>query len=266
MNSPQRPTLRLSSPAELIAVIPHLLGFTPQASLVVVGVGPQDGRVRVTFRYDLPDPPDPTEAAAIVEHAIGVLSRQQVTLAVVIGYGPGPLVTPLADAVRQAAPGAGVALHDVLRVHEGRFWSYICRDPSCCPAEGVPVDASDPAARALAAAGLSVLPDRAALAATLAPVTGPDAEAMVRSTRRALRDAVRLAETEGPRALDRAGLSAVQVAVAACRNGRPVSRSRHAWLSVLLTRLPVRDDAWARMDPAHRDAHSRLWTGLGRRA
>jgi len=28
----------------------------------------------------------------------------------------------------------------------------------------------------------------------------------------------------------------------------------------------VRDDAWARMDPAHRDAHSRLWTGLVRRA
>ena len=54
--------------------------------------------MRVTFRYDLPDPPDPAEAAAIVEHAIGVLSRQQVTLAVVIGYGPGPLVTPLASA------------------------------------------------------------------------------------------------------------------------------------------------------------------------
>ena len=266
MNSPQRPTLRLSSPAELIAAVPHLLGFTPQASLVLVAVGPQEGRVLFTFRYDLPDPPDPTEAATIVEHAIGVLSRQQVTVAVVIGYGPGPLVTPIADAVCQAAPGAGVALHDVLRVHEGRFWSYICRDPSCCPAEGVPVGADDPVARALAAVGPPVLPDRAALAATLAPVTGPDAEAMARSTRRALRDAVRLAETEGPRALDRAGLSAVQAAVAACRNGRPVSRSRNAWLSVLLTRLPVRDDAWARMDPAHRDAHSRLWTGLVRRA
>jgi len=30
--------------------------------------------------------------------------------------------------------------------------------------------------------------------------------------------------------------------------------------------MRVRDDAWARMDPAHRDAHIRLWTALTRRA
>ena len=34
----------------------------------------------------------------------------------------------------------------------------------------------------------------------------------------------------------------------------------------MLTSLPVRDDAWARMDPAHRDAHRRLWTDVVRRA
>ena len=39
-----------------------------------------------------------------------------------------------------------------------------------------------------------------------------------------------------------------------------------AWLSVLLTLLPVRDDAWSRMDPAaHRAAHLRLWADLVRR-
>ena len=30
--------------------------------------------------------------------------------------------------------------------------------------------------------------------------------------------------------------------------------------------LRVRDDAWARMDPAHQDAHRRLWTDVIRRA
>ena len=39
-----------------------------------------------------------------------------------------------------------------------------------------------------------------------------------------------------------------------------------AWLSVALAHLPVRDDAWARMDPGHRDAHLRLWTDVVRRA
>src|SRR5207302_9893872 len=40
----------------------------------------------------------------------------------------------------------------------------------------------------------------------------------------------------------------------------------HAWLARVLTRLRVRDDAWARMDPAHHDAHRRLWADLIRRA
>jgi hypothetical protein len=34
----------------------------------------------------------------------------------------------------------------------------------------------------------------------------------------------------------------------------------------VLRRLRIRDDAWARMDPAHRHAHRRLWTDLTRRA
>ena len=34
----------------------------------------------------------------------------------------------------------------------------------------------------------------------------------------------------------------------------------------MLAHLPVRDDAWSRMDPEHREAHLRLWTDLVRRA
>jgi Domain of unknown function (DUF4192) len=265
--NPERLPVRISSPGGLIAVVPHLLGFTPQASLVVIGVSPQRGRVKLTFRYDLPDTNDPAEATAIAEHAFGMLAQHRIAIAVVIGYGPGPLVTPLTDAVREASSGTGVSLRDVLRVQDGRYWSYICRDPSCCPADGVPLDATDDlAVQAMTAAGAQVLPDREALTATLAPVTGPDAEAMARATRRALRVAVRLLRTEGTRALDREGLSAVQAVIAAYRNGQTISPRRNAWLSVVLTRLPVRDDAWARMDPAHRNAHIRLWSDLVRQA
>ena len=49
--------VRPGSPAELLAIVPHLLGFVPQASLVVMGTEPPRGRVKVTLRYDLPDPP-----------------------------------------------------------------------------------------------------------------------------------------------------------------------------------------------------------------
>ncbi len=37
-------------------------------------------------------------------------------------------------------------------------------------------------------------------------------------------------------------------------------------MTVALRDLRVRDDAWARMDPAFRDAHRRLWTDVTRRA
>ena len=41
----QQPTLmiRASSPAALLRLIPHLLGFVPEASLIVIGVAPAPG-------------------------------------------------------------------------------------------------------------------------------------------------------------------------------------------------------------------------------
>ena len=134
MNLPPSQRLRISSPAGLLAVVPHLLGFTPESSLVVLGVAPPAGRVRFALRYDLPDPPDAAAAAGIAAHAAGILDRYQLTTAVVAGYGPGQLVSPVADAIRDMASRGGVELLDVLRVQDGRFWSYLCSEPSCCPA------------------------------------------------------------------------------------------------------------------------------------
>jgi hypothetical protein len=268
MNASPSQRLRISSPAGLLAVVPHLLGFTPENSLVVLGVAPLSGRVRFALRYDLPDPPDAAESAGIAAHAASILARYQLATAVVAGYGPGPLVTPAADSIRGTASRAGVELLDVLRVQDGRFWSYLCSEPACCPADGVPFDAAaHPASVVLADAGLPVLPGRDALAVTIAPLTGPAAEAMAEATRRAERVAARLIASAGPRALERPGLAAVRAAVQAYRDGRTVSSPvRHAWLALVLTSVRIRDDAWARMDPAHRDAHRRLWTDVVRRA
>ncbi len=268
MNAPPSQRLRISSPAGLLAVVPHLLGFVPESSLVVLGVAPPSGRIRFALRYDLPNPPDGAESAAIAAHAAGVLDRYQLSTAVVAGYGPGQLVTPAADAIRGTASRGGVVLLDVLRVQDGRFWSYLCREPSCCPADGMPFDAAGhPASAVLADAGLPVLPGRDALAATIAPLTGPVAEAMAQAARRAERVAARLTVTGGPRALDGPGLAAVRMMVQAYRDGRTISSPvRHAWLALVLTSVRVRDDAWARMDPDHRDSHRRLWSDVVRRA
>jgi hypothetical protein len=255
--------------------VPHLLGFVPAKSLVVVGIAPPRSRVRVVLRFDLPDPPDAGVSAAIAEHAISFLTRQHLTAAIAVGYGPGPLVSPLADALRETAASVGLPLRDVLRADQGHYWSYLCHEPSCCPAEGMPFDAAaHPLSAALASTSGGVLASRTALAATVAPLTGAAAEAMKRETARAERIAARLAagsvdaeSTTSRHPIVCRGLAAVQAAITDYREGGSIElATSFAWLTLVLTNLRVRDDAWARMEPEHQEAHLRLWIDLTRRA
>jgi hypothetical protein len=113
----------------MIAVVPHLLGFHPDSSLVLIGLTGPHGLVRLVFRYDLPDPPDRAMTASIAGHAAMVLQREKLAVATIIGYGPGTLVTPVTDVMRHALPRAGIRLIDVLRVQDSRYWSYLCTEP-----------------------------------------------------------------------------------------------------------------------------------------
>jgi hypothetical protein len=268
--------VRMGSPGELLAVVPHLLGFAPQASLVVIGTAPPRDRIKVTLRYDLPDPPGAGVAADIAAHAVGVVGSQQLTAMTAVGYGTEVLVDPVAYALRDAARQAGIDLRDVLRVEDGRYWSYACGDEACCPAAGMPFDpASSPAAAAMAAAGNSVLADRAEVAARVAPVGGSAAASMRQATHRAERHAGQLLAKVRKSArlgaarqmIATAGLNAVGAMIATYRAGGGYATDYQiAWVTVALRDLRVRDDAWARMDPAHLDAHRRLWIEVTRRA
>jgi len=268
--------VRAGSPAALLAVVPHLLGFVPAASLVVIGTGPPRHRIRVTLRYDLPDPPGAGIAADLAADALGILGAQRLPAAVAVGYGPEALVTPVAEALREAAGSAGIALHDIMRVENGRYWSYLCGNEACCPAAGVPFDASaHPASAALASAGKQVLAGRADMAARVAPLAGIAAESMRQATRRAERHVAQLLAKVGKssrigaarRMIAAEGLAAVGAMIARYRGGgRFTTDYEIARITVALRDLRVRDDAWARMDPAHAEAHQRLWIDVVRRA
>jgi hypothetical protein len=268
--------VRTGSPGELLAVVPHLLGFVPQASLVVMGTAPPRDRVKVTLRYDLPDPPGAGVAADIAAHAVGVVGSQQLTAMTAVGYGPEVLVDPVAYALRDAALQAGIDLRDVLRVEDRRYWSYACGDEACCPAAGTPFDpAAGSAAAAMTAAGISVLADRTEVAARVAPVGGSSAASMRQATGRAERHASQLLAKIRKSArlgaarqmIAAAGLNAVGAMIAAYRGGGSYATDYQiAWITVALRDMRVRDDAWARMDPAHLEAHRRLWIDVTRRA
>jgi hypothetical protein len=271
-----RVRVQVGSPEALLAVVPHLLGFIPRASLVVIGTEPPRDRVKVTLRYNLPDPPDAGVAADLAEHAVGVINSQRLVAMVAVGYGPGMLVDPMASALRAAAWRAGIELRDFLRVEGGRYWSYLCRDEGCCPADGTPFDPGEhSAAVAMACAGTEVLADRAAVAARVAPLGGIAAESMRQATRRAERHVSQLlAKARKSARLGAArqmiaseGLNAVGSMIATYRTGgRFTADYEIGRMTVALRELRVRDDAWARMDPAHRNAHLRLWIDVTRRA
>ena len=265
--------LRAASPDAVLAVIPHMLGFYPSRSLVVVGIGEQH-RVMVTFRYDLPEPDDDELAADIAQHAEYVLSRERIGSALLVGYGSEQLALPVLTQTAAQLGGHGIHLQEVLRADGGRYWSLFCEDPECCPQEGRRYDpGSHPAAAAMTRAGLAAHPDREALARTIQRSAGT-ADMIARATEQArlrltrMVDADEVVGARDPRLrATRVGRKEVQRAIRLYRSGGSIrSVGQLAWLAVLLADIRVRDDAWARMDPAHRADHGRLWTDVVRGA
>ena len=128
-------TVRISSPAGLLAAVPPLLGFEPGSeTLVAVGTEQGTNRVLLTLRYDLRD--SVRLAPRLADHAAAAFSDGGISRAVAVGYGPEGLITPFAEALRERLPQAGVILAEMLRAENGRYWSYVCTNPECCPPEG----------------------------------------------------------------------------------------------------------------------------------
>jgi hypothetical protein len=266
--------VRVSGPADVLAVVPHLMGFHPRLSFVVIGAAGPRRRIELGFRYDLPDPPGAAAAAQIADHAAAVLAQRGASTVIGVGYGPGRLVTPVADAFAAAVSRRGLQLRELLRVEDGRYWSYLCASTACCPAEGTAFDyRSHPAAVAMTVAGLAAYPDRDAVAATLAPPAGAAAHAMDEAIERARERAQALvgrAQRSGTgnplRLVISQGRRAVREAIGVYRGGgRITGEDAIAWLAVSMVHLAVRDDAWARMVPEHRQAHLSLWADIVRR-
>jgi hypothetical protein len=184
MTSSTGSRIRLRSCADLLACVPYLLGFHPADSIVAVAL--RRGVIAFAARGDLPGPSLP--AGAVAARFVALLVRERADAVLLVGYGAAARVTAAVDAVRDALVGTRLEVLDALRVEDGRYWSYICGDPSCCPPSGTPFDKTTaPAAAAAVFAGQVALTDREAVVRQIAPVTGPARMAMAAATRRAER-------------------------------------------------------------------------------
>lgn len=262
--------VRLSAPADILATIPFLVGYHPTDSVVVLGM--RDRHVVFTARDDLPA--EPPRSTGQVRYLVDVLRRQDCPAVMLVGYGPQDRVGPALHSLRRAYERAGVAVLESLRADGGRYWSYLCTNPSCCPAEGTPVDISSSAiAVAWTLTGRVARRDRAEYEAQIEPATGPVREAMRAATDRAwdrLNDLIRGAHDEEHAVglIHAAGNLAVAAAI-----DRQVRDEQHgheevAWLTVLLVNIAVRDIAWALIKGSETAIfhHRALWQEVLHRA
>jgi hypothetical protein len=254
-------TVRLSQPADYLAIVPYLLGFHPAMSLVILAF---DDQALVTgIRHDLPRTDE--ETANVIALSLKVLTRREkISQICVIGYGPADAVTSVLDTMRDAIAPTGILLLELLRCDGSRYWSHQDTDPP----EGTPYDiTASQAAAAAVGAGMAAFPDREAFAACLQATDGPDRDAVHAATRVSYERAVALLATGAtPRYWYEEGLRSVHAAFAHRQAGESLTPDEVAWLGVLLTSIIVRDAAITMTCAYPASDHIALWSDIARRA
>ncbi|MFF2044639.1 DUF4192 domain-containing protein [Kitasatospora sp. NPDC058170] len=266
----------MRGPSDMAELLPYLLGFFPDDSIVAVGLqGPELYQGGV-IRLDIPDSPAEWAAAADETAALLVgLSEQRDRRPVQVllylcrdpegTHGPPPVagLLPLADGLRAAFESRGVGVKESLCVSSGRWWSFLCRREGCCDPAGNPIRrAPAPGAAAAAAtfAGLAPRGSRKAIIAGLDPLGPPAADTQRSALARALCD------QDGPLRSREQGAELLAQAVAEFSAGvRELDERRAAQLIITLQDRQVRDRAAEYVRSAELAPAQRLWRFLAQR-
>lgn len=266
-------TLRISSPADLLAAVPRLLGFHPEDSLVLLTLG---GRGRpLHVRADLPT--DLDGFAALVEPLRVAVRRNGVRRVLLVAYTDDRCrALEAVGRLRGVLGSAGVTVEEAIRADGRRWWSLTGCDGPCCPVEGVPYDVTThPLTAQGVLEGEVTLRNRQAVADSL---VGADHDAIGR-----VREEAAKAHTR----MERAGIQPLGPAAAPDRLRRHL-RAEGLWvrdrlrrfladrrvlpaedvgrLLVAMVVIDVRDVAWSQMRTANAGAHVDLWRDVVRRA
>lgn len=243
--------LRVRRPSDFLAVIPYLVGFHPDESVVALLF--RHGRVLLTARIDLP-PPELAEELSTHLHEVS--GRHQVEELVLAAYSRD--LTGARRVVERVVADPPAPVRDALLIGGGRWWSLTC--PSgCCPEEGSPYDpAGHPLAAEAVYAGLNVERDRFALAER---VSGPPpaAEAPLLARVAPLRQRVAALGTPGAARLMAETVQRLRA------DPEPVDEDC-LLLAVLAEDLVVRDVAWAMMHRRDSEDDVRVWGRVVARA
>jgi hypothetical protein len=123
---------------------------------------------------------------------------------------------------------------------------------------------TSPAVAAAVLAGLVAHPDRAALVATLDPLTGQQRDQITEATRRARARAEALSPSVDGNYWFAEGRERIIEALERTRSGEQLTADEIAWLGVLLTAIFVRDTAMGLLARYDDKTHVALWTTMTR--
>ncbi|MDX6284810.1 MAG: hypothetical protein QOG53_295 [Frankiales bacterium] len=157
----------------MAAAIPHLVGFRPEESLVVISLRGPRKRIGLTMRFDLPAVSCDEDFAGVVAVRLAADGATHALVACCTALEGDAAELPraaLIECIGHAVRGQGIAVMDALLIRDGRWWSYLCEDVTCCPVDGTPVEEATDVAAAHALIGRSMLPTRKALIESIRPV------------------------------------------------------------------------------------------------
>jgi len=157
-------TIRLSGPADMLAVLPYQLGFHPRDCLMAVSM--HGNRMGLVQRIDLPPPAHVADAVGAM---IGPLRQDKPEAVFIIGFEEREGDSrAMLDELARVCGAHDIPVSDRLVVRDGRWFAPDChRD--CCPDEGLalPNPSEVPAVAEFVGREICPLPDRSALAARL---------------------------------------------------------------------------------------------------
>jgi Domain of unknown function (DUF4192) len=122
----------LTSPIDLLATVPFLIGYAPQNSLVIVGL--KDDEMSLAMRVDYPEDIDPDQIDSLANHLV----REASDGALLVAYLPENILDSesLLAPLREAIEMREIKVRECITVSGGKWRSSICKDPECCPPHG----------------------------------------------------------------------------------------------------------------------------------
>lgn len=244
--------LRLKTPEDLLALVPLVLGFETDDSLVMLTlVGDRQFHARVDM------PADPGDVPLVVDAMLRPALKHRAHLVAFVAFTPDrSLAAMLADLLVGQFEEAGIQVLEAIRADDGHYHPLLCGGR--VELTGIPYDVSNhPFVAHAVLRGQVVHQSRAALAATLDP--DPHAASAV------LAHVGSVLPTESDDVVARA-VWARGLVSRAVADRRMLDDAEVARLLVDLTDLRVRDDVWLLLDAALAPAWVDFWTDVVRRA